>query len=408
MVKLTREYINALVADGTDRTFPDDTVKGLVLRLTPSGSKLFHAEVRVGGKLKKTPLGALGLAEARRIGRPVLDALRAGRDPTADKVARQQAATAAELKIETFAEQWIEKRRTKLKPRTVADYELLFRQHINPALGHLSVQRISFADVEALHTSMKRIKRRANYSVATLRALLNHAEELGLRARYSNPCTAIEFFRERERERFLSEAEVTTAAEAIAAAERAGVIGVHAAAGLRLALLTGARSGEITAAQWSHVNWTQRLIRLPDSKNNQPRTIHLSDAAIEVLRTLPRIGPFVIAGAVAGEPYKNLSRAWILARAYGGLDDVRLHDLRHSYASLAASQGISLQTIGALLGHKALASTKRYAHLARDQVARASDELGVVIQTAIDNRRARPVDNVVKLKRPRKRPAVRS
>ena len=110
------------------------------------------------------------------------------------------------------------------------------------------------------------------------------------------------------------------------------MIGPHAAAGLRLALFTGARSGEITAIQWEHIDWQRKQVRLPDSKTNTPRTIHLTDAAIEVLKTLPRVGPFVIAGAKPGEAYKNLSRAWIIAREYAGLQDVRLHDLRHSYA----------------------------------------------------------------------------
>src|SRR5262249_44796628 len=145
---------------------------------------------------------------------------------------------------------------------------------------------------------------------------------------------------------FLTEAEIAKAAEGITAAERAGKIGPFGAAGLRLALFSGARSGEITAVEWSHISWDRRIIRLPDSKTNEPRMIHLSDAAIEVLKTVPRISRYVIAGAVPDEPYKNLSRAWIVARTYAGLDDVRLHDLRHSYASLAAGRGVSLQMIG--------------------------------------------------------------
>src|SRR5262249_56744453 len=133
--------------------------------------------------------------------------------------------------------------------------------------------------------------------------------------------------------------------EGIAAAEGAGKIGPHAAAGLRLALFTGARSGEVTAAQWAQIDWDRKFIRLPDSKTNEPRTIHLSDAAIEVLRALPRVEPFIVAGALKGEPFKNLRRTWIIAREYAGLDDVRLHDLRHSYASLAAGRRVSLPMI---------------------------------------------------------------
>lgn len=306
------------------------------------------------------------------------------------------------MTIAELADKWlVDYVRPKLKPRTVFDYERLLRQRILPALGHLSVTRVSRDDVTRLHVSMANTPRRANYAVSTVRALMSFACGLKLRPPLDNPCRKIKMYRERARERFLSEAEIAAAAEAIATAERSGRVGPHGAAGLRLALFTGARSGEIAAAQWTHIDWSRSVIRLPDSKTNEPRTIHLSDAALEVLKTLPRIGPYVIAGAKEGEPYKNLSRAWIIARAYAGLSDVRLHDLRHSYASLAAGRGVSLQMIGKLLGHKAPATTQRYAHLARDAVAAVNDELGAAMVAAIE--KGQPKDaTVVKLRRARK------
>jgi integrase len=149
---------------------------------------------------------------------------------------------------------------------------------------------------------MARIPRRANYTISTVRALLNFAIDLGLRPPASNPARRIKMYRQQLRERFLSEAEIGKAADAIKQAERAGKVGPHGAAGLRLALFTGARSGEITAIEWNHIDWDRRIIRLPDSKTNEPRTIHLSDAAIEVLKTVPRIGRYVIAGAKPDDP----------------------------------------------------------------------------------------------------------
>jgi integrase len=291
----------------------------------------------------------------------------------------------------------------KRKPRTAFDYERLFKQHINPAIGRIAIAALTWEDVSKFHSSMARTPRRANYAVSTLRALMNYAEKIKLRPAHSNPCKGIEFFREGQRERFLSEQEIAKAGEAIEAAEGDGKIGPHAAAGLRLALFTGARSGEVIAAEWSHIDWQRRIIRLPDSKTNEPRTIHLGDAAVEVLKTVPRVGRFVIAGAKKDEPYKNLSRAWIIAREYAGLDDVRLHDLRHSYASLAAGRGVSLQMIGKLLGHKVAATTQRYAHLSRDAVASINDELDSVMTAAIARGSAKTPANVVKLKQPRRK-----
>ena len=306
------------------------------------------------------------------------------------------------MTIARLADKWMtDYVRPKLKPRTVDDYERLLAHHILPALGHLSVARIDRDDIVQMHVDMARTPRRANYVVSTVRALINFGIDLGLRPPASNPARRIKMYRERARERFLSEVEIAKAADAIEQAERAGKIGPHGAAGLRLALFTGARSGEITAIQWQHIDWERRLIRLPDSKTNEPRTIHLSDAAFEVLKTVPRIGRFVIAGAKPDEPYKNLGRAWIDIRGNAGLSDVRLHDLRHSYASLAAGRGVSLQMIGKLLGHKVAATTQRYAHLARDAVAAVNDELGAAMQAAITRGQPKTA-SVVKLKRPRR------
>jgi integrase len=302
-----------------------------------------------------------------------------------------------------FAERWLDEYvRPKLKPRTASDYEKLVEQKIKPALGHLILARVAKDDILKFHATMKATPRRANYTVRTVGALMTYAEDCRLRPQQTNPTRRIKMYPERRRERFMDEAEIGRAAEAITGAEREGVIGPHAAAGLRLALLTGARSGEITAIRWVHIDWERRQIRLPDSeepgRKTGARTIYLNEPAIEVLKTVPRVGPFVIAGAKQGEPYKNLGRAWIVVRGKAGLDDVRLHDVRHSYASVAAAKGHSLPMIGKLLGHRVAATTQRYAHLARDVVSAVSDEIGVAMTAAIEKKYPPPA-NVVKLRR---------
>jgi integrase len=324
--------------------------------------------------------------------------MRAGLDPVIERAARAKAIEAGVTTVNTFADRWLaEYVRPKLKPRTATSYESLLEQRLRPAFGHLPISRVTKADVLKFHAGLKGTPGRANRAVSALRALMTYAEDVSLRPVQSNPARKIKLYRERGRERFLSEAEISKAAEAIAAVEREGKIGPHAAAGLRLALFTGARSGEITAAKWEHVDSARRIIRLPDSKTNEPRTIHLSDAAMEVLTAVPRVGPYIVAGAKPNEPLKNLGRCWTVARKRAGLSDVRLHDLRHSYASLAAARGVSLQMIGKLLGHKVPATTQRYAHLARDAVATVNDELGEVM-TAVIARAASPDGKVIKLR----------
>jgi integrase len=392
--RLTQAFIDAQAATGRDRIVFDSQVPGLGLRVTPTGKRIFVAQARVGGRKRRVTLGfapAMTLAQARTEALHTLAELRRGKDPTHERKARQS----GNVTVAALAERWMaDFVRPKLKPRTVFDYERLLAKHILPTLGHLPVAHIGHEDVERLHVDMAKTPRRANYTIATVRALLNFGIKHGLRPAASNPARGVKMYREKARERFLSEAEIGAAAEAIEQAEQEGKIGPFGAAGLRLALFTGARSGEVTAIQWDHIDWQRRFIRLPDSKTNEPRTIHLSDAALEVLKTVPRVGPYVIAGAVPEEPYKNLSRAWIVARAYAGLQDVRLHDLRHSYASLAAGRGVPLQMIGKLLGHKVVATTQRYAHLARDAAAAVNDELGAAMQAAIK----KPRGKVVKLR----------
>jgi integrase len=391
--RLTQAFVDSQATNGRDRIVFDSQLPGLGLRITPTGTKIFVAQARVSGRKRRITIGYaanMTLANARAEAQQALAAMQRGTDPTADRRARLRASAASTVTIRELSERWMAERVVpKLKPRTADDYHHLLSLHILPALGNLTVAEIERGHIERRHLEMKNTPRRANYMVATLKALLNFAVRHGLRS--NNPALGIQPYRENRRERFLSEAEIGAAADAITRAENGGGIGPFAAVGLRLALFTGARSGEVTAIKWDYIDWERRLVRLPDSKTNEPRTIHLSDAAIEVLRTTPHVGPYVVAGQKRSAPYKGLSRAWALTRKNAGLDDVRLHDLRHSYASLAAGRGVSLHMIGKLLGHKDPATTQRYAHLARDVVQAVNDELGAAMQAAIKKPRGKVV-----------------
>ena len=396
--RLTQPFVDAQTANGRDRIVFDSQVSGLGLRITPTGTKIFVAQARVAGRKRRITVGYaadMPLSRARTEAQQVIVAMRGGIDPTADQKARLRAAAARSVTLRDFSARWLaEHVFPKLKPRTSQGYKEILARHILPALGNLSIAAIDREPIERLHLAMAETPRTANQAIAIVRGLLGFAVQHGLLS--GNPAAGIKPYRENKRERFLSEAEIGTAADAITQAESRG-IGPFAAAGLRLALFTGARSGEIISIQWDHIDWERRLIRLPDSKTNEPRTIYLSDAAIEVLRSIPHVGPYVVAGRKYGSPYQSLSRAWHIAREYAGLSDVHLHDLRHSFASIAAGQGLSLYTIGKLLGHKNPKTTARYAHLARDIVQSANDEIGAVMQAAIN----KPRSEVVRLRKGR-------
>lgn len=383
--KLTQESVAALRPDGSDRIVFDDQVSGFGVRITPNGRKIFVAQ----GRLAKRPIRmTIGYADNMKVAaarNEAIDALAKigkGIDPRQGRYLPGSPNRTPELTVGEFAATFLEEHAAKLKPRTADDYKRIVDDKIKPKFGGRPITALSRAEVSAWHAEMATTPRRANYIVAVLRKLMSYAETLGKRAPGTNPAKGITMFREGQRERFLSPEEIGKAADAITAGEAAGEIGPFAAAGLRLALLTGARAGEITAMKWEHVNADRRLVVLPDSKTGK-RVIYLSETAWAVVEGLPNVGDYLIAGATKDAPYARLSNAWIRVRDRAGLGEVRLHDLRHTFASVAAGKGLSLPMIGKLLGHRVPATTARYAHLATDPVIALNDDIGEAFAAAM-------------------------
>ena len=199
--------------------------------------------------------------------------------------------------------------------------------------------------------------------------MLNRAEAWGLAPPGGNPCRFVARYRTRRRERFLTEAEFRRLGRVLAAMEAEGRLSAHAAAAIRLLMLTGCRCGEILDLRWEDVHPEAGELRLRDSKTG-PRAVPLSPAAARVLAELPRVAgnPWVIVGRKPGGRLSQITYHWHRVRARAGLEDVRVHDLRHSFASRALALGESLAMIGRLLGHSKIQTTARYAHLAGDSV----------------------------------------
>ena len=261
--------------------------------------------------------------------------IREGRDPVVERRARQRASTVNGVTVSAYAEKWLEHVRLKRKAKTARDYAHILQNHLLPAFGHRTIAEIRPDEVDALHVKLKATPRMANYVVATLGVMMRHATQAGVRSG-TNPTRDVVRYREKGRERFLSRQEFAAAVEAIDRAASDKAISLRAAAGLKLLMLTGARRSEIRAARWSEVDWERRIVRLADSKSNTPRTVHLSDSALDVLRALPRDG-----GAIVGGGEAFLNAAWSVVRSRCDLTDVRVHDLRHSYASAALAAGVA-------------------------------------------------------------------
>ncbi|MCW2335101.1 integrase [Rhodoblastus acidophilus] len=261
----------------------------------------------------------------------------------------------------------------------------------------------------------------ANRALALLSAIWNWAAKRDEVEFGDNPAKGIERNAERKRERFLNSEELSRLGDALREAEEVGVpweidakkkgakhtpkenqrtkIDPHAAGAIRLLILTGARLREILGARWEHVDFERGIIHLPDSKTGA-KPIYLSAAALDALNKLPRIegNPHVIPGEKEGASRVDLKKPWAAVTRAAGLDGLRVHDLRHSFASFGAGASLGLPIIGKLLGHSQAATTHRYAHLDADPMHRAVETIGSTI-TAAMNRSA--AAKVVKLDKPR-------
>lgn len=169
------------------------------------------------------------------------------------------------------------------------------------------------------------------------------------------------------------------------AENRRTILAQHVAAAFRLLLFTGCRLREILHLRWSEIDFERGLLLLPDSKTGR-KAVVLNAPALQLLTELDRIGDFVILGDDPQKPRSDLARPWALIRHHAGLSDVRIHDLRHTHASVGAGSGLGLALVGRLLGHKHLATTQKYAHLDNDPLRRASNRIGSEIAAALDNR----------------------
>jgi integrase len=385
--KITKRSVDALRPgpEGREAVIWDTEVKGFGVRAQPGGSKSYIVHYRTetgrGAPLRKVTIGKHGspwTAEAaRREARRLLGLVEGGADPAASKVAQREAPTIADV-VERF---YAEHAQAKRKASTARVYRGLLDRIILPTFGKRKVADITRADVARFHHENRAAPYQANLTLAILSKMFSLAELWGLRPDGSNPCRHVEKFRERKRERMLSADELARLGDALARFDGSP----YAVAAVKLLVFTGARLGEVLGLRWEWVDFERGEARLPDSKSGA-KTLHLPPPALALLADLPRLegNPHIIVGYKTGAAMVNLQTPWQAIRGAAELDDVRLHDLRHAFASVAVSSGMGLPIIGKILGHTQAATTARYAHLASDPVKAAAAAVAGKIAAALN------------------------
>ena len=369
------------------KVFWDSDVAGFGARITAAGARalVFNYRTKGSGRERRLTIGGFPnwtVGAARIKARELRRLVDQGGDPLADLEDERAAPDMADLADRFEAEHLVRKRAS-----TAADYRSVLDRHIRPALRHLKVADVEYADIDRLHRKLTAAghPRRANTAVAILSKMFGLSIRWGMRA--DNPCRGVEKNTERARRRYLSGDELKRLVAALAAHPDQGVANI-----VRILLLTGCRRGEALAMRWADLDLTAGTWSKPASSTKQDRAheVPLSAPARQLLaeirdrqtRQRRPLGEYVFPGGGASQHVVEIKRAWRRLCKVAGLTDLRIHDLRHSFASQLVSDGASLPLIGALLGHSNPSTTGRYAHMFVDPQRRAVESVGAAIAAA--------------------------
>ena len=359
----------------------DDVISGLGLAIQPTGVRTYFLSRMVRGRRRYARIGnadTMTVPEARREARRLIASY-------IEPVRKDNGPRTPGHPMTEFADEFLERYARHWKPRTLESNRYFIRNHILPVFGHMTVDAIAVEHVRAWFASMGEKPGSANRSMPVLSVMMRMAELWGYRAHNSNPCKRTRRYRMKPKERFLT-AEEMVRLNAVLTRDEFWCPNVVAV--IRLLMLTGCRFGEIASLEWDWIK--DKRIHLPDSKSG-PRTVWLSSAARAVIDAIPRYSadcPYLFPARPPTRHIDNITFHWDRIRNEAGLPGVRLHDLRHSWASVAAMNGVGMVTIAKLLGHALVETTERYVHLSDRSVSDAADRVSNRIHAALAGRGA--------------------
>jgi integrase len=385
--RITQSLVDSMPAHTTTW---DDQVRGFGVQRR-SGTASFLLKTSVAGRQKLLTIGRAGrpwtAAAARKEAQRLIGEFASGRDPQVARAKAKAEPTVAEV-LDRYVEEYAAVRN---KPSTLEQIRWNVERNLKPAFGDLKIGALSRAQISKWHSGLAKRPYTANRALAYLRKALNlAANQWDLRA--DNPAAGVQLYREQHRERFYSADELARLGEALTVAELQEKLLEGALRAIRLLALTGMRLGEVTGLRWVWLDVDAGCIRLPDAKGGS-RLVPLGDSALKYLATLKRVGPFVCHGSDPAKPIspKSVKRAWSAIRERAEIPDGRMHDLRHTVATLAAGTGANAFLVRDLLGHRTVAMSSKYVGRSVDPIRATADQVSSRISEALDNGWRKPL-----------------
>lgn len=369
----------------------DDELKGFGVRLTQNGVAAFILNYRTkAGRERRMTIGRhpnITIAAAKKLAREQIGEITKGADPTEE--ARQQRNSAT---VKDLLERYDSRHLSKKRPGTQFEFRRLIEKEINPVLGRMKVNEVRYREIDDFHNAIT--KRGAPTTANRALAVLSKAFTLAIRWEMTdiNPCKGVERNKENRRKRYFSPEEMGRIADALDTLRDK-----QSANAIRLLIFTGARRMEVLAAQWSEFDLQARMWCKPASRTKQgeDHQIPLSAPALELLVKMKEESDseYVFPSKPhSSRPHQgDLDNSWKTVRTTAQLEDGRLHDLRHTYASYLVSSGASLPLIGKLLGHSSSLTTERYAHLMPDPQREATEQVAAILDAHM---RSEKSDNI--------------
>ena len=371
-MKLTNKKIDQLIPDTKSYIVWDNEIRGFGVRVNLNSKKTFILKYRVGqgrsARVRKPVIGTYGVMkvdEARKIARKWLLEASEGNDPKeVDKTS---------ILLKDFCNVYLQQHANiKKKLSSVIEDKRLMRLHIIPNFGNICLKEITRSMITKHHQSMYQTPHGANRFLSLMSKMMNLAERWEYRPLNSNPCRHIERYKEEGRQIYLSMEQIEKIGHVIKQMEQTESIFVLSA--IKLLLFTGRRTGEILTLKWDYIDFENSKMNLPDTKTGA-KSFFFSPTVKQILLNLPNKEGFVFKSVLKYKRVTTVRHIWKKICKLAKIENVRVHDLRHTYASLAVQNGYSLPIISKMLGHADIKTTQRYAHLHDDPVNQAVEKI---------------------------------